>query len=124
MAKLERLIERSSDYNSMLIHDMGCGASIEFRPESLFEYLWSLPEKTWWYETFELRTNFVGMKVVNPESYLDGDARISMSHVQHMASAATASSNGSGKLGNNVGQPAPHGPAFEAPAAAAAFSQM
>ena len=55
------------------------------------------------------------VKVVDRDAYLDGNARISATHGEHMASSATASSSGSGALGKNLKQPSKTGPAYEAP---------
>lgn len=79
--KLDRLITRSSDGKAKPYNDMDDVQLVDFDHNHPFEYLWSMPEKTWWCETFQTKANFVVVKVIGSEAYLDGDARIVASHM-------------------------------------------
>ena len=76
---------------------MAVGGTTAYLPSKPWDHLWQMavntddgPEARWWYKNFESKTLLVVTGVSPLDRYLDGDATISSSHAEHLATSATA----------------------------------
>ena len=103
--KLERLIERSPDGQATLVHVLDDGREVEFDPASPYEYLWSLPESTWWYKEFELKAQYIAMKLANPDQWVQGTDSMIARTPNERAPPVSHALEGVGAVSYNTSKP-------------------
>ena len=103
--KLERLIDNSTTGHAKLVHVLEDGREVEFDPASPYEYLWSLPESTWWYKEFELKAQYIAMKLANPDQWVQGTDSVIARTPNERASPVSHALEGVGAISYNTSKP-------------------